>query len=397
MTIDVVIPVYRGLDQTRRCIASVLRWTSPSVGEVVVVDDATPEPAIAQWLDELASQGRITLLRNESNLGFVQSVNRAMARRPDRDVVLLNSDAEVANDWLTRLRDAAHRDADVATVTPFSNNATICSYPFWGWPGGTPGTLGLEGLDALMARVNAGASVEIPTAVGFCMYIRRDALNALGAFDAERFGRGYGEENDFSLRAAKAGRRNMLAGDVFVYHEGGVSFSQEASERTAAATQALVEVHPDYHERVHAFLVTDGAEPLRMAVDIARIAISPEEMRHVLQERRAEQHLWAARTRGMEQEVKRREAGQAAIEAGFADLREQNARLTVALAAHERASGEASAVISQLNAEIANLRQGLARAEELAFAREKELSDIRSLPLWRYYHYLMRHASRSDA
>jgi GT2 family glycosyltransferase len=397
MTIDVIIPVYRGLEQTRRCIESVLRCTPPSIGEIVVVDDATPEPAIAQWLDQVASQGRITLLRNESNVGFVRSVNRGMDLHRDRDVVLLNSDAEVANDWLSRLRDAAHREPDIATVTPLSNNATICSYPFWGWTGATPGTLGLEGLDALAARANAGHAVDIPTAVGFCMYIRRDALAALGLFDAERFGRGYGEENDFSLRALKSGRRNVLAGDVFVYHEGGVSFSEETSERTVAATRALLEVHPDYHARVHAFLAAVGSAPLLMAIDIARIGLNPEEKRSFLEERQAEQHLWAARARGMEQEVERREAGHAAIEAGFAELREQVARLSVALAAHERASEEAKGVISQLGEEIASLRRGLAHAEELAFAREKQLSEIRGLPLWRYYHYLMKRASRSDA
>jgi GT2 family glycosyltransferase len=58
------------------------------------------------------------------------------------------------------------------------------------------------------------------------MYIRRECLERVGAFDADRFGRGYGEENDFCMRAAKADWRSVLAADVFVFHQGAVSFSE---------------------------------------------------------------------------------------------------------------------------------------------------------------------------
>ena len=66
------------------------------------------------------------------------------------------------------------------------------------------------------------------------MYIRRAALADIGLFDAEAFGRGYGEENDFCLRASARGWRHLLACDTFVYHEGAVSFGAGAS---AAAQQ----------------------------------------------------------------------------------------------------------------------------------------------------------------
>src|SRR5438874_1552469 len=164
--IAVIVPVHEGLEATRRCLDSVLAAQSTTPGETVVVDDATPEPEIKSLLDELAAAGRITLLRNERNLGFVQSVNRGMALHADRDVVLLNSDTEVANDWLDRLARAAHSEANIATATPFSNNATICSYPFEGWTGGVPGGLGLAGLDAIFAATLSRRTLEIPTAVG---------------------------------------------------------------------------------------------------------------------------------------------------------------------------------------------------------------------------------------
>ena len=283
--IDVLVPVYGGLEATRRCLESVLSHPQRAPHELVVVDDRGPEPAIAAYLDALAASGRITLLRNERNLGFVQSANRGMGLHADRDVVLLNSDTEVANDWLDRLLPAAYSGADVATATPFSNNATICSYPFDGWTGGVPGRLGLAALDSVFAATLAGRTLDIPTAVGFCMFIRRDCMERVGLFDAERYGRGYGEENDFCMRALKAGWRHVLAADTFVFHQGSVSFGAEKRELTQRATQVLCEAHPDYPERVHEFIARDPARPLREAIDAARVRRDGRESAEVAAER----------------------------------------------------------------------------------------------------------------
>lgn len=284
MTIDVIIPVYRGLDETRRCIESVLASRNKSAAHVVVIDDDTPEPGIADYLDALSESGAIQLLRNTSNLGFVASVNRGMALHPDRDVILLNSDTEVANDWIDRLSRTARASPDIGTVTPFSNNATICSYPYEGWAGDLPGSLGLADLDALFARIHPGRTVDLPTAVGFCMYIRRDCLNQVGLFDAAAFGRGYGEENDFCMRASAAGWRNVLAADVFVFHKGSVSFSDERFALMQSAQAALLERHPDYMARVHDFIRRDPVAGLREEIDHARAGIGADEARHVADE-----------------------------------------------------------------------------------------------------------------
>ena len=177
--IDVLIPVYAGLAETRRCIESVLGSVCQTPYEMVLINDRTPDPALARYLREVAAAHGLTLLENAENLGFAGSVNRGMELHPERDVVLLNSDTEVANDWLDRL--AAAAGYRIGTVTPFSNHATICSYPQpEGWT--------VTELDRIFREVNAGHRVRIPTAVGFCMYIRRECLNEAGKFRAEVFG-----------------------------------------------------------------------------------------------------------------------------------------------------------------------------------------------------------------
>ena len=283
--IDVIVPVYRGLDHTRDCIESVLCSMPDAHHHLVVIDDASPEPAVAAYVAALADTAGVTVLRNATNRGFVVTVNRGMALHPERDVVLLNSDTRVAGGWLARLARCAYSRPRVATVTPFSNSATVCSYPFDGWCGGIPGTLGLERLDALFARELSGESRELPTAVGFCMYIRRDALTATGPFDEERFGRGYGEENDFCLRASALGWQHLLAADVFVFHEGGVSFGEERTRLQQDAHQRLLERHPDYLERVADFVSLDPLAGFRERIDRARSALGGREEACVQQER----------------------------------------------------------------------------------------------------------------
>lgn len=273
--VDVIVPVYRGLADTRLCIDSVLASPVRCAYRLIVINDCSPEPEVTAWLRERAAQDdRITLLENEENLGFVGTVNRGMALSGSNDVLLLNSDTEVANDWLDRIRAAAYGDQRIASVTPLSTNATICSYPRFCEDNPLPPGYDTARLDALCARTHPGVVVDVPTGVGFCMYIRRDSLAQVGLFDTENFGKGYGEENDFCQRAAKAGWRNLHLLDTFVLHTGGVSFGDSKSPREQAAMATLARLHPRYARDVHAFVQADPARPYRLALDIARIAES---------------------------------------------------------------------------------------------------------------------------
>lgn len=273
--VDVIVPVYRGIDDTRRCIESVLTSPCQTPFRLVVINDASPEPALVQWLRSLQGQDeRFVLLENPENLGFVGTVNRGMAFSDTHDVLLLNSDTEVANDWLDRLRHAAYSDQKIASVTPFSNNATICSYPRFCEDNQLPEGYDVARLDALFSRTHPGAVVDIPTAIGFCMYIRRDCLEQVGLFDVENFGKGYGEENDFCCRATASGWRNLHALDTFVLHSGGVSFGASKTPRELAAMETMRRLHPRYEQTVHDFVMADPAGLYRMQADLARVAES---------------------------------------------------------------------------------------------------------------------------
>ncbi len=262
--VSVIIPVYRGVEITRRCIEAAMGGVmSGDDAKLLVINDASPENDMGNMLKSLKSRWpkHIDVLQNEKNLGFVHTVNRGIAAIPSRDVVLLNSDVIVPRDWLARIRVEAYSRPCVGTVTPMSNNATICGFPYFLQENSSPYEMETDQID-LVFKKNLMPCIEAPTGVGFCMYVRRSCLDDIGVFDAERFGRGYGEENDFCQRALKAGWVNLITPNIYAFHEGGVSFCSEKHELVKSALRVIDKLHPQYHADVASFCHVD---PLRGA------------------------------------------------------------------------------------------------------------------------------------
>ncbi len=282
LPIDVVVPVYKGLDETLRCLRSVLVSCPAAAYELIAINDASPEPTLSTCLRDIAHRGLITLLENPVNLGFVKTANRGLSLHPDRDVVLLNSDTEVSRDWLDRLHKAAYSAEDIASVTPLSNNATICSYPHFCEDNALPEERTPAQMDELCAACNEGGYVEVPTGVGFCMYFRRDCLDEVGLLNEKLFGKGYGEENDFCIRALQHGWRHLLATDTFVYHSGGASFGSSKNPAVERAMKVLEKHHPGYHALIAGHIAANPALPYRRRLDLARLGGARPTLLYVL-------------------------------------------------------------------------------------------------------------------
>lgn len=270
-TVDVIVPVFRNTRLTLNCIRSVLECTNTLAANLIVIDDCSPEEGLPEILGELAAAGCFQFIRHSENLGFVKSVNQGMKIHQDRDVILLNSDTEVFGDWIDRLRYHAYSSDNIATVCPLTNSGTICSYPHTARDNSIPNDCTARELDAIASAVNEKQAVDAPTAVGFCMYIRRDAIQTVGYFDEVSFGTGYGEENDFCLRGRRFGRRDLIAADVFVRHFGSASFKDEKAERVVHAMRIIGKRYPKYHGDVKTWIKNDPLRPMRARIDHERL------------------------------------------------------------------------------------------------------------------------------
>jgi glycosyltransferase involved in cell wall biosynthesis/GT2 family glycosyltransferase len=263
--VDVIVPVYGAAAELRRCLDSVQRETDLARHRVVLVIDGPQADEVERVVAEFAVS---EIVRNDVRRGFVESVNRGM-RASSRDVVLLNSDTVVTPRWLEQLIDASVSSGDVGTVTPLSNHATLCSVPRGFEENLLPSGFDAASFAALVERVSVRSYPRLPTGVGVCLYIRRALLDDIGVFDAERFGLGYGEENEFCVRALRRGWLHLADDATFIEHAGHRSFgaSRQGLQRKAART--LARLHPDYMPAIAAFMREDPLAPVRTRIAAA--------------------------------------------------------------------------------------------------------------------------------
>jgi GT2 family glycosyltransferase/glycosyltransferase involved in cell wall biosynthesis/SAM-dependent methyltransferase len=274
--VDVVIPVYNARELTGRCLESVLRH-APADARVVVIDDASTTEGVAKDLQAFARRDqRVVVLSNPQNQGFVKTANRGLKNAGGRDVLLLNSDTEVFEGFLDQLRDAAYTDERTGIVTPFSNNATIYSIPEFARDNEIPEGHSAASVAELVAAVSRKQRPQMPTAVGFCMFIRAEVLERVGFFDEETFGRGFGEENDLCQRARQAGFSVRLCDDAFVWHKGKASFG-EGGKGLSDKNEALLRAkHPEYAALIADFCERNPLAPLHREIRFHLERLRPE-------------------------------------------------------------------------------------------------------------------------
>ena len=237
--VAIVVPVYNAPALVERCLESVLAHTTGRA-RLIMIDDASPDPAIAPLLARYADIGGIDILRNDTNRGFTATANRGMASAGAADVVLLNADAEVGPGWLSGLRRAAYSRDDVATATAVSDNAGAFSVPELEQANVLPPSWTFEQSARALWQQAGLAYPTLPTGNGFCLYIRRAIVDKIGVLDEAAFPQGYGEENDFCQRAVQHGLRHVIAGNVLVRHARSQSFGEERRRALGRAGMAVL-------------------------------------------------------------------------------------------------------------------------------------------------------------
>lgn len=273
---DIIIPIYNAYECTEACIKSVIKNTNLKENGLILINDKSPDERISKLLSKYKNNNSITILENENNLGFVGTVNRGM-KLSKNDVLLLNSDTEVTENWLDKIKKCAYHDDMIATVTPLSNNATLASVPISFEPNDLPKNVTLEEMGKLVENCSYHDYPEIPTGHGFCLYIKREALNKVGYFDEEGFGKGYGEENDFCYRCLNYGYRHILCDDTYIYHKESQSFREDKKDLIADGLRILNERYPQYINRLNQWI---AARPLKyigenIALELGKIENRP--------------------------------------------------------------------------------------------------------------------------
>lgn len=264
--VDIIVPIYNGYEYLVRLFEDLPKAGMPC--RFILVDDKSPEERVHALEREFVDKHEnAILLENEVNVGFVGSVNKGL-REAKGHVALVNTDTELPEGWLVRLMYPIIKGEKIATTTPFSNSATIFSFPNFCYNNPIYRDLSVETLDTYFRQAKCKL-VEAPTGVGFCMGMNKEAIEAVGLLDEEAFGRGYCEENDWCQRAVKAGYKNVQVENLFVYHKHGGSFlSEEKQKLIDDHLRILRRRFPDYEPQVSAFIRKDENGNLRRVIEM---------------------------------------------------------------------------------------------------------------------------------
>lgn len=255
LMIDIVVPVHNALPEVQACLRALARVPTGVASRVIVVNDASDGPTTA-WLREAAAtlgtgSVRFELIEQAENAGYTRTANAGLRASEAAVVVVLNSDTVVTPYWLDALLRCLASHPRMGIVGPLSNAANWQSVPdlrdedgrfaINGLPPGlTPTTMA-----ALVAAASARSYPRLPFINGFCYMIGREVIDRIGLFDEEAFPVGYGEENDYAIRALDAGFLLAVADDAYVFHAKSRSFGHERrAELTTAGLEAIARKHP---------------------------------------------------------------------------------------------------------------------------------------------------------
>jgi len=206
MSCDIIIPIWNELDFTKDCINSILLNTKYPF-RIIAIDNGS-EPDTKKYLDSVRSE-RITVIRNEENLGFVKAVNQGLCASTAPYICILNNDTVPAPGWLENMVRFAEEHPDVGLINPQCSghgNKPIPEY-------------------ASSLEVNRGRYMEMNQCQGFAMLLRKEVLDKVGYLD-EAFGIGGFDDTDYSMRVHKAGYKSVAIGDAYVYHRLHASFDK---------------------------------------------------------------------------------------------------------------------------------------------------------------------------
>ena len=216
--VAIIMLTWNGLHYTRECVESLRELTAGVEYQLIVVDNGSTD-GTREYLRALSW---VTLIENETNVGYVRGNNQGIAAAPvGSDILLLNNDMRVLQaNWLQRLREVAHSDPSYGVVGArllmtdgklLHAGTYMPSDSFWGWQ--------IGGGEEEIGQYHRVRPVE--GIVGACMYLRRAVIDTVGVLDERFFS--YYEDTDYCLRVRQAGYQVVVAGDVTLIHHENVS------------------------------------------------------------------------------------------------------------------------------------------------------------------------------
>ena len=232
MKCNVIILNWNGGEMLRRYLPSVTAYTPEA--NIIVADNGSSDDSISILHEEFPSVRVIPL---DQNYGFAEGYNRAIAQTESDYTVLLNSDVEVTEGWLTPLLSYLESHPDVAAVQPKIRSWLKRNY--FEHAGAAGGYLSRLYFPYCRGRIlwhveedkgQYDSTAEVDWTSGACMCVRTSVYKECGGLDASFFA--HMEEIDLCWRMRIAGWHLACVPQSTIYHLGGGALSYESPRKT---------------------------------------------------------------------------------------------------------------------------------------------------------------------
>ncbi|WP_231598012.1 glycosyltransferase [Synechococcus sp. CBW1002] len=225
--VSIIIPCHNNIHSTQLCIESLQAHTHYPNYKLIIVDDASKD-GTHHYLNRLQEQNsHISVITLEENSGFAHACNRGMGQARSDYLVILNNDTQVTPHWLFKLLRALRADQSIGLCGPVTNaigNEQKIKIAY-----GTMKEMQWRSQEFTTARHRK--TLEVDALAFFCVMLKRAVVRDIGLLD-EDFGLGYYEDDDYCVRARKAGYRLVICDDVFIHHELSKSFGKDDLKRS---------------------------------------------------------------------------------------------------------------------------------------------------------------------
>jgi len=230
LTVDIIVCVHNALSDVEKCLDSIIKNTDHAY-TLFIVNDGSDLKTTEYLTSFQKKNAHVRMYHNTEAKGYTTSANIGLKASSSDYAILLNSDTITPTGWLIPLLECGESDERIGIIGPLSNAASWQSIPLRFDTNGDwainelPRGFDISQMSELVYQLSSKSFPKVAFINGFCFVIKKRVIDNIGYLNEKAFPYGYGEENDYCLRATSKGFHLAIADQAYIFHAKSKSYT----------------------------------------------------------------------------------------------------------------------------------------------------------------------------